>query len=109
MYRDDRLPPRRNVDEDELQIFADAAIDAVADAIVIRICSSDADLFFFSRFDIFLFSLVPLSVDTWGWTSTRLFDRSHKTEHQTTTGKKTKKKIRISLSPLLESFLLIRI
>lgn len=49
MYRDDRFPPRRNVDEDALQIFADAAIDAVADAIVIRICSSDADLFFFSR------------------------------------------------------------
>ena len=50
LYRDDRLPPRRNVDEDELQIFADAAIDAVADAIVIRIRSSDADLFFFFSF-----------------------------------------------------------
>jgi len=65
MYRDDRLPPRRNVDEYELQIFADAAIDAVADAIVIRICGSDADLFFFLVCDIFLSSLEPLSVDTW--------------------------------------------
>jgi hypothetical protein len=117
LYRDDRLPPRRNVDEEKLQIFADAAIDAVADAIVIRICSSDADLFFFSRFDIFLFSLEPLSVDTWVWTSTRLFDRSHKTEHQTTTNarqldkahaEKKQKKFGSRLSSLLETFLRIR-
>lgn len=120
MYRDDRLPPRRNVDEDELQIFADAAIDAVADAIVIRICSSDADLFFFSRVcDIFSFSLEPLSVDTWVWVRD-IFHKHHEaraskaldsTKLNTTFQgtRKKKQKFGSRLSSLLETFLLIRI